>query len=131
MVNLDQAGLQFSLWSIPLLLALLSPLAFLFAAVMSFVGAFARTVKEAQTSLGLLVLAALMPSMLQMVLQNRVQGAELLLPVWSHNFLINEVLRGETLGVMEWLLPSVGALLAGGVFAWLAGRLYRRPGFIF
>ena len=131
LVDLDQAGLQFSLWSIPVLVLLLSPLAFMFAAVMSFVGAFARTVKEAQTYLSLLVLAALMPSMLQMVLQSRVQGPGLLLPVWSHNYLINEVLRGESLGTAEWLLPSVGALLVGGMFAWLAGRLYRRPGFIF
>ncbi len=131
LVDLDQAGLQFSLWSIPVLVLLLSPLAFMFAAVMSFVGAFARTVKEAQTYLSLLVLAALMPSMLQMVLQSRVQGAGLLLPVWSHNYLINEVLRGESLGALEWLLPSLGALLVGGIFAWLAGRLYRRPGFIF
>jgi sodium transport system permease protein len=131
MVDLGEAGLQFSLWSIPVLLVLLSPLAFMFAAVMSFVGAFAHTVKEAQTYLSLLVLAALMPSMLQMVLQSRVQGPELLLPVWSHNYLINEVLRGETLGLLEWLLPSLGALLAGSLFAWLAGRLYRKPGFIF
>ena len=42
-----------SLLSIPVLLLFLSPLAFFFAA-------FARTVKEAQTYLGLLVLAAMM-----------------------------------------------------------------------
>jgi sodium transport system permease protein len=131
MVDLGEAGMDFSLWSIPLLLIFLAPLAFMFAALMSFVGAFARTVKEAQTYLGLLVLAALMPSMLQMVLQSRVQGIQLLLPVWSHNYLINEVLRGESLAWTEWLLPSAGAWLAGVVFAILAARLYRKPGFIF
>ncbi|BAO45731.1 ABC transporter permease [Thiolapillus brandeum] len=131
MVDIGEAGLNFSLWSIPLLLTFLAPLAFMFAALMSFVGAFARTVKEAQTYLSLLVLAALMPSMLQMVLQSRVQGSQLLLPIWSHNYLINEVLRGESLAWTEWLLPSAGALFAGVAFAFLAARLYRKPGFIF
>jgi len=88
-------------------------------------------VKEAQTYLSLLVLAALMPSMIQMVMQSRVQGLELLLPIWAHNYLINEVLRGEQLALSQWLLPSAGALLVGGLFALLAGRLYRKPNFIF
>lgn len=130
-VDLGETGITFSLLSIPILLIFLSPLAFFFVALMSFVGAFARTVKEAQTYLGLLVLAALTPSMIQMVLQSKVQGVELLLPVWSHNYLINEVLRGEQLGLSQWLLPSAGAMLAGGLFALLAGRLYRKPNFIF
>ncbi len=130
-VDLGDTGITFSLASIPVLLLFLAPLAFFFAALMSFVGAFARTVKEAQTYLGLLVLAALTPSMIQMVLQSKVQAVELLLPVWSHNYLINEVLRGESLNLVQWVLPSVGALLVGGVFAVLAGRLYRRPNFIF
>lgn len=131
LVDLGATGITFSLASIPVLLLFLVPLAFFFAALMSFVGAFARTVKEAQTYLGLLVLAALTPSMIQMVLQSKVQGLELLLPIWSHNYLINEVLRGEQLGLSQWLLPSVGALLVGGLFALLAGRLYRKPDFIF
>jgi sodium transport system permease protein len=130
-VDLGDTGITVSLLSIPILLLLLAPLAFLFASLMSFVGAFARTVKEAQTYLGLLVLAALMPSMIQMLLQSKVQGAELLLPIWSHNYLINEVLRGEILQPAQWLLPSVGAMLIGVLFALLAGRLYRKPNFIF
>jgi len=131
MIDLGGTGITFSLASIPILLLFLSPLAFFFAALMSFVGAFAHTVKEAQTYLGLLVLAALTPSMIQLMLQSRVQGAELLLPIWSHNYLINEVLRGEPLNLAQWVLPSAGALLVGGLFAALAGRLYRKPGFIF
>lgn len=130
-VDLGETGISFSLMSIPVLLVFLSPLAFFFAALMSFVGAFARTVKEAQTYLSLLVLAALTPSMIQMVLQSKVQGMELLLPVWSHNYLINEVLRGESLTAMQWMVPGAGALLVGGLFAFLAGRLYRKPNFIF
>ncbi len=130
-VDLGDTGIVVSLSSIPVLLLLLAPLAFLFASLMSFVGAFARTVKEAQTYLGLLVLAALMPSMIQMLLQSKVKEWELLLPIWSHNYLINEVLRGESLQWSQWLLPSVGALLLGGLFALLAGRLYRKPNFIF
>ncbi len=131
MIDLGDTGITFSLLSIPVLLLFLSPLAFFFAALMSFVGAFARTVKEAQTYLGLLVLAALTPSMIQMVLQSKVQNLELLLPIWSHNYLINEVLRGEPLSLAQWTLPSAGALLAGGLLAALAGRLYRKPDFIF
>ncbi|HEC07813.1 MAG TPA: ABC transporter permease [Thiolapillus brandeum] len=131
MIDLGDTGITFSLLSIPVLLLFLSPLAFFFAALMSFVGAFARTVKEAQTYLGLLVLAALTPSMIQMMLQSKVQDLELLLPIWSHNYLINEVLRGEPLSLAQWLLPSAGALLAGGLLAALAGRLYRKPDFIF
>ncbi|WP_419604412.1 ABC transporter permease [Thiolapillus sp.] len=131
MIDLGDTGITFSLLSIPVLLLFLSPLAFFFAALMSFVGAFARTVKEAQTYLGLLVLAALTPSMIQMVLQSKVQNLELLLPIWSHNYLINEVLRGEPLSLAQWTLPSAGALLAGGLLAALAGRLYHKPDFIF
>ncbi|WP_293680164.1 ABC transporter permease [Thiolapillus sp.] len=124
MIDLGDTGITFSLLSIPVLLLFLSPLAFFFAA-------FARTVKEAQTYLGLLVLAALTPSMIQMVLQSKMQNLELLLPIWSHNYLINEVLRGEPLSLAQWTLPSAGALLAGGLLAALAGRLYRKPDFIF
>ncbi len=130
-VDLGDLGIRFPATAIPLLLLFLTPMAFMFAALMSFVGAFAHTVKEAQTYLSLLVLAALVPTMIQMLLQTQVHSWELLLPIWSHNYLINEILRGASLSLSQWLLPSLGALGAGSLFANLAGRLYRKPEFIF
>lgn len=131
LIAASELGMDLQWGAIPLLILALAPLTFLFAALMTFVAAFARTVKEAQTYLTLLVLAAIVPSMIQMLMQMKVAGLQLLIPIWSHNYLVNELLRGESMAATDWVLPALGAICAGGVFTLFAARLYNRPGLIF
>lgn len=129
--SMEALGLQLAGGAILQLLPLFLPLVFMFAAIMTFLAAFARSVKEAQSYLSIVLVAAMIPSMVAMLLQAKVTGAQLLLPVWSHNYLANKLLGGEALGVSEWIVPAAGALAIGLVFSFLSARLYNRPGLIF
>jgi sodium transport system permease protein len=103
---------------------LLMPLTFFVAPLMIFLGSFAKTVKEAQTWLSLTILAALVPSALQLVLQIEVAGWQLVIPVWSQQYLINEALKGVAISPFSWALSALGASALGGLFMWLAVRQY-------
>lgn len=129
--SIDALGLQLSGAAIVQLLPLFLPLVFMFSAINTFLAAFARSVKEAQSYLSIVMIAALIPSMAAMVLQAKVAGVQLLLPIWSHNYLANKLLGGESLSTLEWLIPTTGALIAGLFFSLLAARLYNRPRLIF
>ncbi len=129
--SIDALGLQLSGKAIIQLLPLFLPLVFMFAAINTFLAAFARSVKEAQSYLTIVMIVALIPSMAAMALQARVTDVQLLLPIWSHNYLANNVLGGVPLSAQEWLMPALGALATGLFFSLMAARLYNRPRLIF
>lgn len=124
-------GIKIDPTLIPSVLLALLPLALVISPLMTFLGAFAKSVREAQTYLSVVVLVAFIPSTVQMVLQMQVESWQLLIPLWSQNHLVNELFRGVDIPLYSWLLSLAGALLAGSVFTWLAARQYRNPKLIF
>ncbi len=129
--SIDALGLQLEGKTILQLLPLFLPLVFMFSAGMTYLAAFARTVKEAQSYLGMVLIAAIIPSMAAMILQAKVTGVQLLLPIWSHNYLANKLLGGEMLSISEWLIPAAGACALGVILSLMAARLYDKPRLVF
>jgi len=106
--------------------AVLLPLVVLLPAVLLYVGARARTYKEAQANVSVLLFIVSMLPVVQLFLQRREPGWLTLVPVSGQYALLNRALRGEALPLLD-LVQSYAAPLALALFALLAtARLLSR-----
>lgn len=105
-------------------LALLVPLAAGLSAVMMAVAIRSKSVKEAQASTTLVVLAASLLPMVSLFNQSGNKAWFAWVPALAQYSLMNRVLRGEPLGAGDVLLPlAVSAALVLAGLAFVAGRL--------
>ena len=105
---------------------LMVPLALVFAALQTVVAAYAKSYREAQTYLSLLMLLPMIPSVLLMVSPMKGELWMSATPLLSQNLLIMELARGETVSLVDFAL-SFGCTLALAVgLVWLAVRIYHR-----
>lgn len=108
------------------LFVVILPVVLLGATVLTALAAFARSYREAQGYLPLLIFLPMVPTLVLMVAPVRTQLWMLAVPFLGQNQLILRILRGESIGAAEWLV-SVGAGLALVAAAWVvAARLYHR-----
>jgi len=108
------------------LLVVILPIVLLGATALTALAAFARSYREAQGYLPLLVLRPMLPSLVLMIAPVRTQLWMLAVPFLAQNQLILKILRSEHIGVAEWAV-SLGAGLLIVALAWLvAARLYHR-----
>ena len=109
----------------PLLLVIL-PIVLLGASLLTALAAFARSHREAQSYLPLLVFIPMIPTLFLMVAPVRTQLWMLAVPFLGQNQLILRILRGEPISPLEWAL-SLGAGLVLVAIVWaVAARLYHR-----
>lgn len=105
---------------------IVAPLALVGAGLLTSVAAFAKSFREAQTYITLLIILPAIPSMLMAV--NPIKPADWMygVPLISHQLLIEQTVRGEAL--VPWQLGmSIGVtLLVGIIIAMIASRLYHR-----
>lgn len=94
-----------------LMTAVLVPLALLFAAVQLWVSTFARSYKEAQTSLSIVLMIPMIPGMLLMFLPVGKQLVLEAVPLLGQYILINDVLKGEAFSALGLLCATVPVLL--------------------
>ena len=88
--------------------------------------AFARSYREAQGYLPLLIFLPMVPSLLLMVAPVRTQPWMLAVPFMGQYQLILRPLRGEAIAGWEWAL-SLGSGFALAALVWfIAARLYHR-----
>jgi sodium transport system permease protein len=104
---------------------LMLPLILLLAALQSLVSAFAKSYREAQTYLSILMIIPILPSVLLSVIPVRAEPWMYAVPLLGQNLGIVQLLRGD--GVPGWQL---GLCLAGGFVAavlavWGTAMLYR------
>jgi sodium transport system permease protein len=108
------------------LLVVVLPVVLLGATVLTALAAFARSHREAQGYLPLLIFLPMLPTLYLMVAPVKTQPWMLAVPFLGQNQLILRILRGEPIGGAEWAL-NLGAGLALVALAWwLAARLYHR-----
>jgi len=110
---------------------LVAPAALLAAALLTILAAFAKSFREAQSYMGMVILIPMIPSMWILIDPTRTETWMTLVPLLSQNVLILELVRGEPANAL-WFALSMGTTgMLALVLAAIAGTLYNRPRFIF
>jgi sodium transport system permease protein len=128
LVPMEQAGMSLDVpWDAlgRLLLAIL-PIVLLGATVLTALAAFARSHREAQGYLPLLMFLPILPTMYLMVSPVKTQLWMLAVPFLGQNQLILRILRNERITAVEWAASLGAGLLLAGLVWWIAARLYHR-----
>ena len=126
-------GMDLTLGLVTLLKILLvvSPVAILAAALLTLLAAFAKSYREAQSYMGLVILIPMVPSLIFMANPVKAEGWMMSIPLFSQNMLIGELIRDEAVP-LAWYALSVSSTLAIGLaLAVFAANLYNRPKLIF
>ena len=130
---IDQLGLDLhvSIHSVLLILLVIAPVTVLSSALLTTLAAFAKTYKEAQSYMSLVILIPIIPSMLYMVNPIKPETDRMWQPLFSQNLLIGEIVRGESISLLWFAMSFSGTLLIGLILASIAATLYNRPKLIF
>jgi len=133
LIPADLLGFQLNVdWAIATrVFALTAPVAIISAGLLTTLAAFAKSFREAQSYMSMVVLLPLLPSLWLVI--NPVQAEQWMMwvPLLAQNVLILELIRGETLEA-GWTAISMGSTTAIGLaLGAVAGTLYNRPKLVF
>ncbi|MBU8900256.1 ABC transporter permease [Corallococcus sp. M34] len=113
------------------MLAAVLPLALAASAVQMWVSTYARSYKEAQTYLSLLMVLPMLPGMVLALSPMQSQTWMFAVPVLGQELLAGEVMRGEWLGPVPFLLAALSSAVAAFVCLRFTTRLLSRERIIF
>lgn len=117
--------------TVALILLVIGPVALLAAALLTLLATYAKSFREAQSYMGLVIMVPMIPSILFMANPIKPEAWMMAIPMFSQNLLIAEFVRGETVPLSWLALCSGGTLLLGLVLAVFATTLFNRPRVIF
>jgi sodium transport system permease protein len=103
-----------------------SPLILFGAAYLSIVASFAKSYREAQTYLGLVITIPTLPLVVAGFLGIQAKTSLMFVPFLSQHLLLTTVVRAEDIVPLHITISVVSTLVYGIVLTWVAGRLYRR-----
>lgn len=109
-----------------LMMVVLLPMVFLGGSLLTFIAAAAKSVKEAQSYTGLLILLPMIPTIVLMVSPVKNQLWMLAVPFLSQNQLLVKVVRGEPITLDQWLVYLVAGLGLAAVLWYAAVRRYHQ-----
>ena len=113
------------------ILLAVAPVVVLAAAMLTTLAALAKSLREAQSYMGLVFMIPMIPSIIFMVNPVTPETWMMAIPMFSQNLLIGEFVRGEAVSSL-WLLLSMGStLIIGFLFAAVAATLFNRPRIVF
>ncbi|WP_424681108.1 ABC transporter permease [Frateuria sp. YIM B11624] len=123
----EKLGMELDLgWSFALHVLLLQlPLIVLLGALQSMVAAFAKSYREAQTYLSLLLMLPLIPSVALMAMPIKPQDWMYAVPLLGQHLGILDLVRGEGVGHVPLLLCLAGTSLLALIVALVTMQLYR------
>jgi sodium transport system permease protein len=101
------------------------PMIVLLAALQSMVAAFAKSYREAQTYLSLLMMVPILPSIVLMVMPLKPQHWMYAVPLLGQDLGILDLVRGNGISAMPLTLCLAGSSLAALVAALITMQLYR------
>jgi sodium transport system permease protein len=107
------------------------PLVVLAAATQLLISAVTRSMKEAQTYLGLLPLVPGLAGMVLALAPVRAQPLLAAIPTFGQTLLMGQLVRSETVSVVFIGITAVATLIATGLLLLLGFRLYEREGILF
>jgi sodium transport system permease protein len=108
------------------LFLIILPIVLLGATLLTALAAFARSYREAQGYLPLLMFLPMIPTLVLMVAPVRTQLWMLAVPFLGQNQLILRVLRGEQISALDWAVSLGAAFAVVGAVWFVAARLYHR-----
>ena len=113
------------------ILLVVAPVALMAAALLTVLATYAKSFREAQSYMGLVVLIPMIPTLMFMSNPVKPEASVMPIPLFSQNLLIGELVRGEAVP-LQWLLYSAGGtlLLAFALMAF-AATLFSRPRVVF
>lgn len=128
LVPLDRVGMiiNFTPWMAVQIFLVNLPFALFGAALLTVVAAFTRSFKEAQTWLSVVLFVPMIPTFVILILPFQSANWMMVVPSLSQGALVNQVIRGEALDLMQVALSWGTTLLYGFGLGALAARLYRR-----
>lgn len=130
---IDQLGLDLNLSTRAMLhiMLVIAPVTTLAAALLTLMSSFAKSYKEAQSYMSLVILIPMIPSLLFMAIPIKPVTSMMWQPLFSQNLLIGEIMRGETVPVLWMALSISGTMVVGLFLAAITATLYNRPKLIF
>jgi sodium transport system permease protein len=114
-------GLHFAAY----VLLLMLPVVLLLAALQSMVAAFAKSYREAQTYLSLLMLVPIIPSLVLAVMPIKAQAWMYAMPLLGQSLGIMQLLRGDGVTTQQLGLCLAGTLAAAVISVLVTIQLYR------
>ena len=112
------------------LVACCAPLLLFGASYLSIVSGFAKSYREAQTYLGLVITIPTMPLMFAGMLGLQAKMPLMFVPFLSQHLLMTTVVRAEPIEPTFVAISVVSTLIYGALLMFIAGRLYRREGLL-
>lgn len=109
-----------------LMLLILLPMVFFGAALLTFIAAGAKSVKEAQSYMGLLVLLPMIPTLILMISPVKNQPWMFAVPFLAQNQMLLKVIRSEPIDAQTWTIYVVAGLALAGLFWFAAIRRYHQ-----
>ncbi len=125
-VPLDALGIKFSFepFTFVNLFLLTLPIVLLASASLMIIASFTRSFKEAQSYLTPLFLIPTFPSLLVTFLPLKLEWWSALIPIYSQQLLMSQVIKGEPVNGSLAILSSVVTLAIGLLLVWIATRLF-------
>jgi sodium transport system permease protein len=117
--------------SMVLILLVIAPVAILAASLLTLLAAFAKSYREAQSYMGLVVIIPLIPSIIFMSNPIRPETWMMSIPLFSQNLLIGEIIRGDAVTLAWYALSICSTLVIGLALAVITANLYNKPRLIF
>ena len=132
-VPLEELEMQLSLGGQQLLLMAVAcgPMALFASSLQMFVATFARSFKEAQTYVNLLVFLPMIPGMVAQVYPLQPAPWMMLVPALSHQLLLIDVMGGEPVTTLNLALSAVATTALGAAFFGLTARMLRQERIVF
>ncbi len=120
-------GLEDAAW----MFAVMLPVAFLAGVLQLLLATFARSFKEAQTYLSLLLFIPMLPGILLSMQPMQPEAWMMFIPCFSQLLLLSELIAGEPLCVNSFLISAAATLIVAAAAFVVTARLFRRERIIF
>ncbi len=109
----------------------LIPFAGFTSALLMLVATYGRTFKEAQTYAAYIMTLVSFVPLLSLFFKTKDQLWQLFIPIMSQQFVMERVVRGETLRAVDFIVPAAMALLLAGLFLFIQKRLLEQERIVF
>jgi sodium transport system permease protein len=130
---LQELGLQLELGPAEIVgvLAATLPLAFFASGLQILVATFARSFKEAQTYVSMLIFLPMVPYFIASVSSLGTQPWMIPVPALGQQVLLTSVLGGEKVSFLSFLVSGSSSLFLGLLCVWVTARLFQRERIVF